>query len=273
MPMWRSYDRTVDGNTTRGLAVVTGASSGIGTAFVRALADRGWSVALVGRDADRLDTVAKDVSATTWAIAADLTEPDGLGDVEAFIRNPPCPIDMLINNAGAAWWGPFASHDEHSINCTIDLNVTALVRLTRAVIPPMVARGSGGIINISSLASGFPQRNMAVYAASKAFVDSFSRSLRDELRGTGVRVTCVRPSWVRSDFHNRSGQSTDDVTEWLEPEDVADRALMALTRNREMVALPREPSPMLKARWRARRSLSDHVPDWVRTVRHARSRG
>jgi short-subunit dehydrogenase len=164
-----------------------------------------------------------------------------------------------------------ATHDERLLSATVELNCNALVHLTRAVLPAMLESG-GAIVNMSSLASRFPQPNLAVYAASKAFVDSFTRSLRDELLHSPVHVTCIRPGWVRTEFHARAGQSVDDVSDWLMPEDVVHEALVALEHNREFVSVPRDPALTRQARWRLRRWLRHHAPqrvlDAVRAVRH-----
>jgi uncharacterized protein len=246
------------------LAVVTGASSGIGAAFARLLARRGHPIALVGRDPARLAALVGELPVAAHVVRADLTDPDELSKVESFVRNPPQPVGLLINNAGAGWWGPFAEHRTDLIDATVKLNTLALTRLVRAVLPGMIAARSGRILNVSSLASVGPQPDMALYAATKAFVDSFTTSLRRELTDTGVRVTCVRPSWVLTDFHVRSTQNTDNVTSWLTPQEVAQSALRALDLDQEEVVVANQPSRLVRLRGQMRGRAADIAPEFVR---------
>ncbi len=248
------------------VAAVTGASSGIGAAFARALSARGYRVLLVGRDRARLDAVAARLPGPSDVLAADLTSDDGLRRVEDVLRAE--PVDLLVNNAAAGRHGPFVEQDPAALGDTVALNATALVRLSRTALNPMVARRSGGVITLSSLAGTSPQPGMATYCATKAFVDSWSSSVHDELRGTGVTLTCVRPGWVRTDFHSRSGQDVDHVAEadWLDPDDVAARALDAHDRGRATVVILPTVSPPRAAMRFARSRLSRL--SWLRrTVR------
>jgi short-subunit dehydrogenase len=247
-------------------AVVTGASAGIGAAFARALAARGHHVVLVGRDRGRLDAVAASLPGPSEVVVADLAHEDGVRTVEAVLRDG--PVDLLVNNAGAGSYGPFTEQDPDRLGETVALNAAAVVRLSRAVLGPMVGRRGGGVITVSSLAGGAPQPGMATYSATKAFVDSWSRSVREELRGTGVTLTCVQPGWVRTGFHSRSGQAVGAVDDgdWLEPDDVVARALDAHARGRgSVVVLPRVSPPRAAVRGVRRRlgKLS-----WLRDLRH-----
>src|SRR5207237_2052965 len=121
------------------------------------------------------------------------TAPSDLAAVEAVLRDRAAPVDLLVNNAAAGWHGPFVEHDPDLLRDTVALNITAVVRLARAVLPRMVERGHGGLINISSVAGSSPALSMATYAATKAFVNSWSASITQEPQGTGVTVTCIQP--------------------------------------------------------------------------------
>jgi uncharacterized protein len=170
-----------------GTALVTGASAGIGTAFATQLAARGDGVVLVARDRDRLDALAGVLAGShgvaTEVLVADLTDPDQLASVEARLGDRDRPIDVLGNNAGFGTNGRFAELDRDTEAREIGLNVVALVRLTHAAVAPMIERGSGGVLNVSSLAGGQPTPGNATYGATKAFVTSFTQSLHEEVRG------------------------------------------------------------------------------------------
>jgi len=195
------------------VAVVTGASAGIGWAYAEALAARGYDLVAVGRRAERLDELATQVMAEHGvqvdAVAADLADDD---DVARLCRRlATAPPELLVNNAGLAHYKPFADLPPEQARELIDVNVTAPVLLTRAVLPGMVARGSGAVVNIASLlafsgaatAEFMPKR--AVYAATKSFIVTYTQILAGELAGTGVRVQVVCPGIVRTEFHSRQG--------------------------------------------------------------------
>ncbi len=236
-------------------ALVTGASSGIGAAFARLLSREGYQPVLVGRDRERLESVAASLAGPAQLLVADLTSEGELAYVESVVAEAAAPVDMLVNNAGAGWYGPFVQLDPHRLAETIALNVTAVARLSRAALPLMVARGRGSLINISSIAGSSPAPNMAVYAASKAFVSNWSASLTQELRGSGVAVTCVDPGYVRTDFHARSGEHLDHVedAEWISPEDVALRSLQAHRCGAEVVTVY-PPTPLWRRIQRSSRT-------------------
>jgi uncharacterized protein len=216
-------------------ALITGASSGVGAAFAQLLAQEGHQPLLVGRNGERLAAVAASLPVPARVVVADLTDEADLASVEALAAD----AAMVVNNAGAGWYSPFARLDPRELAETIALNVTALLRISRAAVPAMVERGLGSLINISSVAGAYPAPNMAVYAASKAFVTNLSASLAAELRGTGVVVTCVSPGYIRTDFHARSGENLEHVADedWIEPLDVARRALAAHRRGEEAVTV------------------------------------
>ena len=263
--------QTPSGMAGNPLALVTGASSGIGAAFASSLARSGHDVFLVGRNADRLEVNAREFPGKSRIMLADLAQRDGLRIVEEFLRGYDRPVSLLVNNAGVAWYGPFVDHDRELLERTVDVNVTAAMLLTRAALPRMLDAGRGGIINVSSLASRYPQRNIATYVATKAFIDSWTKSLRIELRGSGVSVTCVRPGWVRTNFHAASGEEVERVSarEWLSPSDVADRALIAHSRDEAFLCVPKEPSLARRAKWRAMGWAGAHAPTSIRRLRRA----
>jgi short-subunit dehydrogenase len=250
-------------------ALITGASSGVGAAFAQLLSREGYQAVLVGRNKERLESVAAGLAHPAQVVVADLTEEAELASVEALVADA-APVDLLVNNAGAGWYRPFARLDPEHLAEMIALNVTALLRLTRAAVPIMVARGQGSLINISSVAGAYPAPNMAVYAATKAFVSNLSTSLAEELRGSGVTVTCVNPGYVRTDFHARSGENLDHIDEadWISPTDVAARALAAHRRGEELVTVYPEAPLWRRIQRSGRASLVRRAP-WLRDVKHA----
>ena len=221
-----------------GTALVTGASAGIGTAFAQQLAARGQNLVLVARDRQRLDALAAELTTrhgvAAEVLAADLTDTAQLAGVEARVGDPHRPIDLLVNNAGFGTNGKFPDLDLDTETREINLNVVALVRLTHAALAPMVARGSGCVLNVSSLAGGQPTPGNATYAATKAFVSSFTQSLHEELRGTGVKITVVCPGFTRTEFQARAGFDSSKVPGffWQSAEQVAVGALDAAEHNR-----------------------------------------
>ncbi|MDQ1533791.1 MAG: uncharacterized protein QOF28_1552, partial [Actinomycetota bacterium] len=183
-------------------ALVTGASAGIGAEFVSQLASRGNDVVLVARDAARLEALATELGARhrvqTEVLVADLTDPAQLACIEDRLTDRARPVDVLVNNAGFGTNGRFSELDRDIETREVNLNVVALVRLTHAALGPMTERGSGGVLNVSSLAGGQPTPGNATYGATKAFVTSFTQSVREELRGTGVKITLVCPGFTRT---------------------------------------------------------------------------
>ena len=197
------------------VAVVTGASSGIGEAFARALAERGMQLVLTGRDAGRLATVAEGVAAASKVrvepVVVDLAQADGPEYLKAQVDGFGLSPDVLVNNAGAGFIGTFTELPLDAQLAAIRVNVEALVALTALFLPAMLARGQGGIINTSSAAGLQPLPHYAIYGASKAFVNSFSQALWAEVRGRGVRVVAVCPGPVADTrFGQRAGGSSLD---------------------------------------------------------------
>ena len=217
-------------------ALVTGASSGIGEAFARRLAGRGTALVLVARREDRLEALAKELDVATEVLVADLADPDDLRRVEDRLAAPTDPVDLLVNNAGFGTTGPFATLPVDREEEEIRVNVLAVVRLSRAALPGMVERGSGAIVNVSSLAAFQPDPGNATYGASKAFVLNFSEALAEELRTTGVRVQALCPGYTRTEFQTTAEYETSRIPKvvWQRPEQVVDASLAALDRGRPL---------------------------------------
>jgi len=218
---------------TRPTAVVTGASSGIGDQLARQLVARGHDVLLVARDGDRLAALAGDLGGAAEVLAADLTDAGDLARVEARAAQ----VDIVVNSAGAGTTGLFSSLPVGSEHAEVALNVLALVRLTHAALAGMVARGHGGVLNLGSVASFVPAPGSATYAATKAFVLSFSQSLHEETRGTGVTVTCLAPGFTRTEFQTRAAYDAARIPGflWQDAEQVAVAGLDGLAAGKALV--------------------------------------
>jgi len=193
----------------KGRALVTGASSGIGLELARLCAADGYDVVLVARRQEQLDTLAKDLTARQGVrcdtIAADLGAPGAAVNLVRQLEQRPLAVDVLVNNAGFGVLGRFAQSDVERARSMIQLNVTALTELTRLLLPGMLARGHGRILNVASTAAFAPGPFMAVYYATKAYVVSFSEALGEELRGSGVTSTVLCPGPTRTEFQEVAG--------------------------------------------------------------------
>ncbi|HEY6236260.1 MAG TPA: SDR family oxidoreductase, partial [Candidatus Elarobacter sp.] len=185
-------------------ALITGASSGIGEAFARALAARGEDLVLVARSAERLEALAAELSAKhgvrAHVLPADLSDPKAVDALVAELTARGLTVTTLINNAGFGTHGEFASLDAARERDEVIVNVLAPVQLTHALLPAMVARKSGAIVNVGSTASFQPVPYMAVYGATKAFLLSFSEALAEEVRAHGVRVVALCPGQTDTAF-------------------------------------------------------------------------
>lgn len=225
-----------------GTALVTGASSGIGATYADRLARRGYDLVLVARDQARLDALATRLAAETGVrvqtLKADLTDKADLAVVEAKLASDPS-ISLLVNNAGAASSGAFTDQDVERHQGLIDLNITALTRLTAAIAPAFVARGKGAIINLSSVLGLVNEFGMPVYNATKAYVLALSRSLQTELGPKGVHVQAVLPAATRTEIWERAGMDIaalpkDSV---MGVDDLVDAALVGFDRG-ELITIP-----------------------------------
>lgn len=225
-------------STAKPLALVTGASSGIGAEFARALAARGDDLVAVARDVSRLGAFAErleeEYGAHVEVLSADLTAKKGRAVVEARLESAEPAVDLLVNNAGVGTHGKFAELPREGEAREIRLNVLALVQLAHAALPGMIQRGRGGIINVSSLAGYQPTPLTATYGATKAFVTSFSQALHEELRGTGVKAMVLCPGFTRTEFQERAGFDSSAVLGfmWQTPEPVVAAALRAYDQGR-----------------------------------------
>ena len=213
---------------------MTGASSGLGREFALALAFRGYPVLAVARRRDRMRALAEEVEGgggRLEPLAADLST---TGGIEAVLKRArELEVELLVNNAGVASYGPFVSAQPDRERALVRLNVEAIVALTRGLLPQLLARNRGGVINVASQMGFQPMPFFASYAASKAFVVSFSEALAEELRGTGVRVTAVAPGFVSTDFAEVAGsRQAQRRFPHLQPRPVVETALRAYERGR-----------------------------------------
>ena len=186
------------------IALVTGASAGLGEEFARQLSAQGKRLVLVARRKERLDALAAELG-NTRVVAADLSQPGAPAGLMADIANHDETVELLVNNSGFGLAGRFAELDEARQREMINLNCGALTELAHAVLPGMIDRNSGGILNVASTAAFQPGPGMTVYFASKAFVLSFSEALHDEVKRHGVRVSCLCPGPTRTEFRSVSG--------------------------------------------------------------------
>jgi len=220
-------------------ALVTGASSGIGEAFARQLAKKRYDLVLVARRRDRLEKLSAELAEAygtdAEVISADLATPEGIHTVEKRIGQG--DIALLVNNAGFATRGNFANMSIDRELEEMDVNIKALVRLTRAVLEPMVQRKRGIVINVGSTGSFQPVPYMSTYAATKAFVLHFSEGVHEEVKPHGVTVTCLCPGYVMTEFQQVAGLDKSKIPNRgrLSPEQVAEAALKGAASGRAIV--------------------------------------
>ncbi len=236
-------------------ALVTGASAGIGAAFAARLARDGYNLVLVARRREQLEAVATRVrtetGVTVEVLDADLAQDAGMRAVEGYLAGGD-PLDLLVNNAGFAVYGPIAESDPDVMTEMIQLNIVALTRLTHAALPAMLARGSGAIINVSSGLSFAVAPTRGAYSGTKAYVNNFTRVLHMEVAERGVQVQLLVPGITRTDFHARSGTDLARVpaTVIMEPEALVEASLIGLARG-EAVCIPGLTDPALLDRFDA----------------------
>ncbi len=215
-------------------ALVTGASSGIGAHFAHALAERGLELLLVARRGEELERLAAELTRkgcpAAVPIPLDLTETRALDRIASATEGR--EIGLLVNDAGFGYSGPFLTQEPDDIRQMIRLNVEALALLTRQLLPPMVARGRGGLIQVASTAAYQPTPWLSVYGATKAFVLHLGEALAVELRGSGVDLLTVSPGHTETPFHARAGIQGPVAGHAASPEDVVARTLARLGRRR-----------------------------------------
>jgi short-subunit dehydrogenase len=223
-------------------AWVTGASAGIGAAFAQRLARDGYDLALVARNVDRLGALAGRLAQRHGVhadvVGADLTAVEDVDRVAALVARDRA-LMLLVNNAGFGTAGAFAGLDPQREEEEIRLNVLALVRLTRAALPGLLRHRRGGIINVSSMAGFQPVPFNATYGATKAFVNSFTEALSEEVSGTGVHVQALCPGFTRTEFQERAGIDVSALPAfaWMSAEAVVDASIAGLARG-DVVCVP-----------------------------------
>jgi len=228
-------ERPVNTDKERPKALVTGASSGIGRAFARRLAEDGWDLIVVARRREALEDLAQELArrggASVEVLPADLTIAEDLARVETAVGQE-SRLELLVNNAGFGVECCFFQSGIERQASMIDLNVSALTRLSHAAVAAMVARGRGAVINVSSGAGFGPTPYFAVYGATKAFVTSFTEALHEELQGTGVRVQALCPGFTRTEFQQVAGTDAGRFPSfvWQTPEEVVAASLDGLRK-------------------------------------------
>lgn len=224
----------------RRLALVTGASAGIGAAFARAYAARGWDLALTARRAHRLDALAAELSerhgVTVFTLPEDLADPDATGRLTTAIAERDRTIDSLVNNAGYGLRGPTCRQSPADQRALMQVMTTATMMLCHAVLPAMRAQRYGRIVNVASVLGLIPGApGSALYSGAKAFVVGFSEGMHSEYRQAGVHVTALCPGLTRSEFHKVSGMTADIADApgfmWMEAAAVAEAGLAAVEAN------------------------------------------
>jgi len=218
------------------VALVTGASAGLGVDFARQLSKRGHRLALVARRKERLEELARELG-NARAVAIDLSKKDAAAKLLADLESNGETVDLLVNNAGFGLIGRFAELDAKRERQMIDLNVGALTELCRAVAPGMIARKSGGIINVASTAAFQAGPKMAVYFATKAFVLSLTEALHEELKPHGIKVSCLCPGPTRTEFGEVAGFGGNGMFDRvaMEPPEVVTAGLEGLDSNKAVV--------------------------------------
>jgi len=258
---------------TKGTALITGASSGIGAVYADRLARRGYDLILVARNESRLAALSQRLENATGrsvaAITADLNDKADLARIEATLRTN-ASITLLVNNAGVGATAPLLDSDVEKMDEMIRLNIGALTRLTYAAVPGFVARRGGTIVNIASIVAISPEALNGVYGGSKAFVLAFSQSLQHELAQKGVRIQAVLPGATATEFWEIAGRPVSKLPAAIvmSAEVMVDAALAGLDQG-ETVTIPSLPD---KAEWdrfeAARRAMSSRLSSAVPARRY-----
>lgn len=261
-----------------GIAMITGASSGIGEELAKIFAAKGHDVILVARSKDKLEAIAEAIEAefgtSAHVFPKDLLIDGAAAELHQEIGDAGLHVDILVNNAGVANFGPFLKREIDDLMPLIDLNFRALVRMTHAFLPCMVARGEGGVLNIASVAGLQPTPGFAIYGATKAAVVSFTESLSEELRGSGVRMVALCPGLVDTPLVDKVAQHSEAATKvpkalLLDATKVAEQGYAALEKNEVISVAGRAYVAMVQwmrytPRWLARRTMgvSNRVIDY-----------
>jgi short-subunit dehydrogenase len=262
---------------SKGTALVTGASSGIGAVYADRLARRGYDLILVARDVQRLNGLAERLTRETGrhveSVAADLTVKGDVRRIEERLRADRA-ITMLVNNAGVGATAPLIDSDVDELEKMIDLNVTALTRLTAAAVPGFVERGQGAVINISSIVALSPELLNGTYSGTKAYVLNLTQSLHHEVGDKGVRLQAVLPGATSTAFWDRAGLAVEHLPAQIvmTAEDMVDAALVGFDQG-ELVTIPSLPDA---ADWErlnsARQHLQPNLSHKLPAARYARAK-
>lgn len=222
-------------------ALVTGASEGIGLELAKVMAADGWNLAITARREELLNQIAGELGTQykidCHVIPADLAYSNAVGEICDGLKNRGLTIDALINNAGFGYYGLFSEQDAGKLQSMIDVNISALMNLTNSLLPGMIERRKGWVMNVASTAAFQPVPINAVYAATKAFVLSFSEALATELSGSGVTVTCLCPGVTRTGFARVAGAKhlDTDFRGAMSAEAVAGKGYKAMMKGRRTV--------------------------------------
>lgn len=250
------------------VALITGPTSGIGRGFAALFARKGFDLVLVARDLPRLEELASELrrehGISCELMVADLSIRDDVDRVAARLADDEAPVAALVNNAGFGLYQAFLATSVDDEQRMLDVLVTAVLRLTHAAVPGMVARGNGMVINVSSVAGWL---NGGTYSAAKSWVTVFSESLSETLDGTGVRVTAVCPGFVHTEFHQRAGMDMASLPEWmwLDVPLVVSRAMSDVARGRSV--------SVAGGQYRVFSTVLRHAPrSFVRRIGKARQR-
>lgn len=252
----------------RPVALITGPTSGLGEGYARRYSADGYDLVLVARDADRLAALAAELRDESGrnieVLPADLAD---VTDRAKVAERCSAGVQVLVNNAGFGTSGEFWTADPTVLQAQLDVNVTAVMQLTRAALPPMLAAGTGTVINVASVAGLLSGRG-STYSASKAWVVSFSEGLAGGLSGTGVGVHAVCPGFVRTEFHQRAGIDMRSIPSlmWLSVDDVVNESLADIARGRVLSV----PGVQYKVLTTAGRLLPRHL---VRAMTNKLGRG
>jgi short-subunit dehydrogenase len=224
---------------SRPVALITGPTAGLGAGYARRYARDGYNLVLVARNVERLEDLAAELRAANGidveVLPADLTEPADRSNVADRLT---AGVQVLINNAGFGTSGEFWTADPGQLQAQLDVNVTAVMQLTRAALPSMIAAGAGTVINIASVAGLLAGRG-STYSASKAWVVSFTEGLANGLAGTGVSIHAVCPGFVHTEFHERAGVDMTSIPNilWLNVDDVVAESLADVAKGK-IISIP-----------------------------------